>query len=207
MKVRYCYSFVEDEPTAEVAKKIVAFRNKRCDGKLYFNDGFPFVVKGYGNLKKKAANFFKMAERNNDILIITDLDREACPPELINKWFFPDSRSTSLPQRLFFRVAVKEVESWLMADRTALSEHLGISKANFPTKPDELYDPKQFLLSVILKKGRKKRVREMLPGPSTHIGPSYNSMLRDFIHDLWSPERASLNSPSLKRTIKRLLDF
>jgi hypothetical protein len=57
--------------------------------------------------------------------------------------------------------------------------------------PDQLDDPKQHLLSVIRKKGRRRKHREMLPQGAAPIGPRYNEVLCDFVEGLWDPERAS----------------
>jgi len=92
-----------------------------------------------------------------------------------------------------------------MADRDAWANYIEIAPANFAEQPDELPDPKQFLLNVIRSKGKKKRHKNMLPRGSAHVGPIYNEVLCDFINTTWSPARASENSPSLRRAIDALM--
>jgi hypothetical protein len=200
----YCYSYVEDQPSAEVARKIVDARNLLCDNSLLFRDGFPSVLGGSGGIKKKAPSFLEMARGGLYTFILTDLDSEECPPTLIRKWFPTVGDPALLPKETVFRVAVREVEAWILADRDAFAKFMGIPKANFPEFPDDLDDPKQHLLGVLRRKGRKKRHREMLPRGNAHIGPGYNAEICRFIEKKWSPLRAAAKSPSLRRAIEAL---
>ena len=197
----YCYSFVEDEPTAAVAKRLVELRNMQHRYKVFFVDGFPRVTGGFGDLKKKCPDLLKMASAGLHAFVITDLDAGACAGELINDWF---NAPPPLPGELVFRVAVREVESWILADVNAWASFIGIPVANFSASPDDLADPKRHLLTVIQQKGRQKRHKDMLPRETASIGPRYNEVLCDFIIDGWSPARAAKNSPSLRRAINAL---
>ena len=47
-----------------------------------------------------------------------------------------------------FRIAVREVEAWLIADREALAGFLKIKIMHVPYKPEELVDPKRVLLEL-----------------------------------------------------------
>lgn len=202
----YCFSYVEDAPSAAVARKLVATRNAQSDHRLVFRDGFPAVTGGYGAIKNKCQAFLKMARAGNHTFILTDLDAADCPCSLIRDWFgLAQDDPVDLPTQCVFRVAVREVESWIIADHAAWAEHIGIPAQNFSTEPDDLDDPKQHLLSVIRKKGRTKLHREMLPEGSAHIGPMYNEVLCDFVENSWGPERAAKRSPSLERAVRALL--
>ncbi|MFH1136398.1 MAG: hypothetical protein V1816_09990 [Pseudomonadota bacterium] len=207
MTVIRCYGYVEDPPSAEVAKKIVEYRNEHAEGSLAFIEGFPHVTKGFGKIKKMAPRFLAMAENGLVTFTVTDLDKEACPPELIKKWFSIKAKPAELPRRVIFRVAVREIEAWILADQFGCSAFLGIPEDNFPSFPDTLNDPKEHLLSIIRKKGKKKWLREMLPTSNSQIGPMYNIRLCEFVKEAWSPERASASSPSLARAINSLLNF
>lgn len=202
----YCFAYVEDPPSAAVARKLVAARNARSDHRLVFRDGFPAVMRGYGAIKNKSKAFLNMAKAGGHTLILTDLDTVECACTLIRDWFaIPQAAPVELPSPCIFRVAVREVESWIVADHAAWAEYIGIPAVNFSTQPDQLDDPKQHLLNVIQKKGTKKIHREMLPQGSAHIGPRYNEVLCDFVDNLWVPERAAENSPSLDRAFKALM--
>ena len=202
-----CYSFVEDEPSAEVLKKLVALQNERQrDFCISFRAGFPKVLGGFGQIKKRTPSFLEMARQNLHTLVLTDLDRAECAPTLVREWFsIAPAQAIELPPPLVFRIAVREVEAWIMADRTAFAQHLRIPSANFPRSPDDLDDPKRELLSIIRRKGRKTWHQEMLPRGTASIGPKYNERICEFITEKWMPERAAQHSPSLDRAIKAVL--
>jgi hypothetical protein len=208
MAAVYLYSFVEDAPSAAVAKKLVAARNAQAPEQLCFREGFPAVTGGYGAIKKRCKAFLKMAKLGIYTFTLTDLDTKECACSLIRMWFgILDDSEVSLPDECIFRVAVREIESWILADRAAWAKHIGIPVGNFSTDPDSLPDPKQHLLNVLRRKGTKKVHREMLPVGTAHIGPRYNEVLCDFVEKSWSPERAAMNSPSLNRAIQALLSI
>ena len=206
----YCYAYVEDAPSAAVVKKLVEARNAQTgydDHNLSFYNGFPAVTRGCGNIKNKCEVFIKMALAGLYTIILTDLDNADCACTLIRDWFkIPKDDPISLPSQCIFRIAVKEVESWILADHAAWAKYIGISEVNFSKLPDQLDDPKEHLLNVIRTKGRTKIHREMLPKGAAHIGSRYNEVLCDFVDKKWKPERAAKNSPSLQRALKSLMD-
>ena len=206
----YCYAYVEDAPSAAVVQKLVKTRNALTGDnghRLIFNNGFPTVTSGCGNIKNKCEVFLKMALAGLHTIILTDLDNNDCACTLIRDWFnIPQGDPINLPSQCIFRVVVKEVESWILADHAAWAEYIGISKVNFSKYPDQLDDPKEHLLNVIRRKGRTKIHREMLPKDAAHIGPQYNEVLCDFVDSIWKPERAAKNSPSLERALRAFMN-
>ena len=135
--------------------------------------------------------------------MLTDLDSpQNCPPQLIQSWI-----SAPLNSGFFLRVAVMEVESWIMADRSALAEFLSIPVDRIPSNPDAIDNPKEFLVSLA-RLSKKKRVRDQLVpalGATTaRVGPEYNSRFSEFVRAHWDLERAAVVSPSLKRTLDRI---
>lgn len=202
----YCFSYVEDAPSAAVARKLVATRNAQLEYSLVFRNGFPAVTGGFGAIKNNCEAFLKMARAGIHTFILADLDTAECACSLIRSWFaIPHNDAVVLPSQCIFRVAVREVESWIIADHAAWAEFIGIPAANFSTQPDQLDDPKRHLLNVIRRKGRKKIHREMLPQGAAHIGPRYNEVLCDFVDSSWKPERAAERSPSLDRAMKAIM--
>ncbi len=202
MDAIYCYSYVEDDPSAEVLRRLVAARNTTATRKLLFFDGFPTKTGGCPALKRRCPSFFHMAKGGLYTVSLADLDNERCAGALIRKWFgIPDKHPISFPKELTFRVAIREIESWIIADHDAWAKFIGIPAINFSVTPDELRDPKLHLLNVIRSKGRKKFHKDMLPRGTASIGPLYNEIMCEFIQNKWNPERAQENSPSLKRAI------
>ena len=202
----YCFSYVEDAPSAAVARKLVETRNTQLESRIFFHNGFPFITGGQTAIKNKCEAFLNMAKAGIYTIILADLDTAECACSLIRSWFtIPQNDQPNLPPKCVFRVIVREVESWILADHTAWAKFIEIPATNFSTQPDQLDDPKGHLLNVIRRKGTKKIHREMLPQGHAHIGPRYNEVLCNFIDNSWMPERAAVNSPSLDRAIKALL--
>ena len=137
----YCYSYVEDQPSAAIIKKLVDNRNAFSTNSIIFIDGFPDIKRGYSAIKNKAPSLLKMARIGIYSLSLTDLDMAPCASELIRNWFFPNSQLVALPKTLFFRIAVREIESWILADKAAFADFMGIPRANFSNEPDKLRDP------------------------------------------------------------------
>lgn len=156
---------------------------------------------GYGYLKRRIVDFSRMSQTVMPVLLITDLDRWACPPGLIAEWL-----PTGPGSRMLFRVAVRETESWLLADRDAFAEFVGIASANVPDRPDDLTDPKSMLLNLVRKSKRRALKEDILParGVSMGIGLGYNDQLTRFVRADWDSHRAALASPSLARAIARV---
>ena len=189
-----CLVAVEDELSAAVVRRILA--------KYVVRLGVPQVVGqvGVGFLKTNLKKYLNAAKNIRPVFMLTDLDLVSCAPVLVRNWFEGDN----LPSRFLFRVAVREVEAWLLADREAFGRYLGMSSAKIERNVETIVEPKEYLLN--LAKGSKLAVRrELLPeqGAIASQGFGYNSSLCRFVELDWSPERASDNSLSLRRALTR----
>jgi len=150
---------------------------------------------GFGYLRSRMDSWRQMAGRQI-VIVLTDLDRAACPLILREKWLGVEQQC---PENLLLRIVEREIESWLLADHEALKKLLG-SKGQFPVQPDTLPDPKQHLLGLAQRAPRA--VRDDLvaqQGAVARQGIGYNSRLVDWVQAEWSPERAATRSPSLLR--------
>jgi len=157
---------------------------------------------GFGYLKTNIKGF-NQASVVNPHFMLTDLDNYECPIVLINDWV-----DFELNDNFIFRIAVREVESWVLADRENLSKYFNVSIANFPRNPDEETDPKNTLISLA-RRSKKRNIREDIV-PINHnagIGPNYNGCLSTFVFNNWDIEKAILNSASLRKTYEKLRDF
>jgi hypothetical protein len=123
---------------------------------------------------------------------------------LIREWL-PEQRHPNL----LLRVAVREVESWLLADTEHLANYLRVGAARIPTDPDTLPDPKHALVN--LARGSKSAaIRSRIvprPGSTAKQGREYNACLCEFVTMSWHPTAAGKNSPSLSRAIDRISTF
>jgi hypothetical protein len=136
--------------------------------------------------------------------LLTDLDQHPCPPVLIDDWLDVEPHSN-----LIFRVAVREVESWLLADREGFADFLGISVVNIPLQPDQIANPKQSLVNAA-RRSRRRALRESIvprQGSTSVQGPDYNGCLGEFVRNQWGRDAAAESSPSLSRAWERLIAF
>lgn len=177
--------------------------------RLIAESGRNFVIerenqtRGFGDIKIGISKF-RNASKALPHVVLTDLDRYPCPVALLAEW-----KATNLPERMLLRIAVREVEAWLLADRQGMADFLGAAKTKIPQDPESECDPKQCLINLV-RKGRKHRLAEELtprPGSPVSIGPLYNQRLAAFVETRWDVASARQTSPSLERTIQRLQVF
>jgi hypothetical protein len=187
----------EDELSECVALKLIGRQMANTDEVRLITKS------GNGYLRSRMANFISVAERG-PVLMLADLDRINCPPTLIRQW----RRGRALPENLLLRVAVREIESWLLADREGFARYLSIAPQKITTSPEGISDPKHYLLNLARNAPRDLR-SELLPakGSIASQGFGYNSCLREFVAKMWSPTRAAERSQSLRRAINRVSEL
>src|SRR5262249_51529700 len=124
--------------------------------------------------------------------------------ELIARWLNQQCHAN-----LLFRVAVREVESWVLADRHGFAEFLGISSVLIPAEPDLEADPKQTLINLAKRSRRSAIKSSIVPrqGSTATQGPDYNDCLGDFVRNGWDSNAAKDRSPSLNRAWHRFMSF
>jgi len=191
--MRYINLVVEDELQEHLLRKVLSD---------YFPDKIiPSTVIGKrGNLYiRDNLSSYNAAAQYIPFLILTDLDQRPCPPDLINDWVNFD-----LNPSMFFRIAVKEAEAWLLADRKNFASYVGISMNKIPDNSERIKNPKETLISLA-RKSRKRSIRDdLVPEGTARIGRNYNSCLATFIYNNWQIKIAAENNMSLKRMIERL---
>ena len=168
-----------------------------------FNIGFCYCRGGIAYLKRTIPGFNRAA-KGIPFLVLIDLDKAECAPAKLRE-YLPSTKH----HNLLLRVAVKEVESWLLADKVNFAKFLGISKDIIPATVEGIVNPKEVLINLA-KHSRKRILREdiiPLTGSTAKIGPNYNGCLIYFVNDLWDISNAMQSSPSLSRTMKVLQHF
>lgn len=157
--------------------------------------------KGKDHLKAKIPAYNKAA-RLFPWVVVIDLDHdEECAPPFVNTTI-PD-----IVELMCFRVAVREIESWIIADSERIAAFLGVSESRIPRNPDSLADPKGALVKIANHSRRRVIKDSIVPRVEgkRKIGPGYNSKLTEFIIDSvngWRPKVASKHSDSLARCIR-----
>lgn len=145
---------------------------------------------------------YNLAAQYSPWLVLMDLDNDECGPRLRAE-LLPDQS-----ERMCFRIAVREVESWLMADRSEMASFLRVSSRRLPQSPDDLQDPKQSIVQAA-RHSRTRAIRDdIVPRPRSGrvVGPAYPSRMTEFVA-LWRPEVAAATSDSLRRCLARLAEF
>jgi hypothetical protein len=162
-----------------------------------------FVERGFGNIKRSVVKY-RQASHVIPHVVLTDLDQEACPAMLRKKWGAVD-----LPDTVLFCVAVRETESWLLADRSGFAKFAGVASAKMPAAPEDLPDPKAMLMSLVRRSRNRRLATELLPaqGSAARIGPLYNQRLGQFVRTDWDLDVAARVCPSLQRMRDRLAKF
>lgn len=145
---------------------------------------------------------YQNAARYSRWAVLVDLNGDSCAPELRSDWGI-DAR----PAGLCFRVAVRSVESWLLADREHLARFLSVAPSRIPARPDTEDDPKDSLINIA-RRSRSRRIRDaIVPGVNARVGPLYTSTLSQFVDEHWDPAAAAEASPSLARCRARLAEL
>lgn len=161
------------------------------------------VPRGKPNLRRALPGYNADARRS-PWLVLVDLDQDfPCAGALAADWMPEPS-----PQ-MRFRVVVRQLESWLLADAERFASAFQVRKGTVPSAPDVLPDAKSALLQVI-GTSRSRAIREDMtprPGSGRRVGPAYTSRLIEFIGDGkkgWRPEVAAKSSASLAKCLVRL---
>ncbi len=189
---------VEDRLSEAVARKIILQTGRP------FSIGNRFIGRqGYGYIKSRIRGFNEAA-RHTPFFVLTDLDSGACAPLLINEWL-----GRPINGNLILRVAVHEVESWILAHREGLADFFGIRSNSIPINVDKLPRPKEALIDLARQSNRKNVRVDIVPpdGSSRVQGPDYNGRLAHFVEDHWDPTVAMRNSESLYRAINAVSSF
>ena len=160
-----------------------------------------------GSVRGRIPGLNQRARFNGPVLALADLDRPlSCPAELVQEM----TRGLIVEPNLLIRIAVLEIESWIMADRDSISRWLGISVRNVSQYPESLEDPKRALVQLA-SRSPYRRLREGI-GPdrvvgTNRTGPNYNDAVGDFVSHFWIPDAARRNAPSLDRAITRIAEL
>ncbi|MBU0656401.1 MAG: DUF4276 family protein [Gammaproteobacteria bacterium] len=157
---------------------------------------------GFGYLKRNLSKFNQLAAKVTPVLLLTDLDKANCVLDFIQSW----QQGLSLSEDLLFRVVVREIEAWLLADRQAFANWLDIPITLVPNEPENLSDPKQHLLNLVRRSKKRNLKAEILPSSKSHspVGLGYNTELIRYVNNHWDPLTAAECAPSLARAQKRI---
>lgn len=144
---------------------------------------------------------FNRAARSAPWVVLVDLDHSAdCAPPARSHWL-PEPAPL-----MYFRIAVRAVEAWLLADREAAASYLGVPLARIPVDPERLDNPKQAFVDIARRWGRRKIREGLVPRPESGrlVGPTYTSHMIAYAQTFWRPEAAEQVADSLRCFRRRL---
>jgi hypothetical protein len=182
---------VEGLPDEEVAKKLLDHLQLPC-GRVFGRQGKSYILKTLPNYNNAAMHF--------PWLVITDLDNDACAPDFIRPIL------TRPAPHMRFRIAVREIEAWLLADAEAIAGFLGLRVQRIPLDVERLPDPKLSLINLARRSNRKTLRHDMVPREGSHVpvGPGYVTHINNFVRNYWRPDVAAERSDSLRRCLAAL---
>jgi len=162
--------------------------------------GAVYIQSGKAQLDKKLRSY-NQAAKLAPWLVVRDFDSDAdCAPTLVQELLPQPSRS------MCFRVAVPQIEAWLLADRNGMAAFLGVSADRLPDSPDSFGDAKGEIIQLA-RRSRLRQIREdLVPGSGFRhpVGPDYTARITEFASRFWRPDRAESASPSLASCIQAL---
>lgn len=137
------------------------------------------------------------AAQGSPWFVLRDLDSDAdCAPIIL-------ANRLPVPSRwMCFRIAVRELEAWLLADVEGLASFLRVPVNRLPGAPELEPDPTRTLINIARHSRSRAIQKAFVPprGSSAQVGPLYEASLIEFAANYWNLERAVARSDSLRRT-------
>ena len=170
---------------------------RRCGHTL----GTVYGTRGIDYIRQRISGFNNVADDNLYLALVDFMDTgKPCPGAIVEQWL-PNRRAG-----MILRLVVRELESWLIADRQSLSKFLGVDITQVPQHPERIDDPKKELVRLA-RRSRRSSVRTALvpaQNSTAQVGPLYTSEMMRYIHNDWNADEASVLAPSLARCLDRL---
>jgi hypothetical protein len=201
------YIAVEDELSDAVVRRLLnhARRGFQVCAR-YPLPAFPHLrpeLSGYGYLKTNVQAFNRAAAESPHFLL-TDLDVAACASELIQEWL-----GAAKHQNFLIRVAIREVEAWLLADTNNFADFLGLAPIDLPADSAAIANPKEEIVRLA-SISPNAEVRDSLaprPGSTATTGRLFTRSLCGYVRDIWDVDSAAGKADSLARALRALRLF
>jgi hypothetical protein len=158
---------VEIAAAVEGETDLAALRRVLRDHSLVVPDRLAQVRRGKYQLDRRIPAY-NDAARIRPWIVLRDLDNEedGCAMRLRRRLMTGIIRSPAF----CLRVAVRSLESWLLADSESFSTFFSVSRKLVPSDPEALRNPKEELVNVC-RRSRRRVVRERVaPGSRTGGG-------------------------------------
>lgn len=162
---------------------------------------------GSGNIKKYLASYNQAAQNipHQPWFVVLDLDQKECAPSYARECLYQASPN------MIFRIAVREIESWIMSDREHFAKFFRIPKEKIPLFPDEEINPKRKLVQLVKEYCNDKNIQlDIIPMGKAEFGRGYLSQIQKFLFgnkNTWRLEEGIKHSESLQKARERLLEL
>jgi hypothetical protein len=183
---------VEGDLDAAVARRLL--------GDAGLSPGAVYGRSGKSRLDRSLDGYNRAARRAR-WFVLRDLDHDAsCAPELMER-LLPEPSA-----QMCFRIVVRKIEAWLLADRRKMAAWLQLPMDVIPGDPEMLADAKATLVQLARRSRSRLLREELVPAAGTHskVGPGYTGRLIEFATIQWQPQVAALGSPSLARCLRAI---
>ena len=192
---------VEDELSASVAERLIGDYVPRAEITRVM------VLGGINNIKGRMQGLVQIAWLQDMVLVLADMDSpRGCPPDLVSELY----GELTIAPNMLIRIAMLEIESWILSDREGIARWLEIALNAVPRNPEGLNDPKRSLVQLAAR-SRNRRLRETIAPRrvlgTNRTGPGYNEAVGEFVTQLWNPADARRNASSLDRAIVRIAEL
>jgi len=170
---------------------------------LQLSVGRVFSGHGRGYISSRINGFIRAAQYV-PFVIVMDSDVDACAQRVLLRLNLIER-----PPNCIIRIAVHEVESWLLADTKGIASFLGIPSRLIPAQTDHILHPKEFIIEKVRKYGKRSLRTEIVPadGSTATQGPMYNDILSQFVLKRWNIHDACNKSESLLRAVRNIKRF
>ncbi|OGQ24763.1 MAG: hypothetical protein A2138_20385 [Deltaproteobacteria bacterium RBG_16_71_12] len=191
MTVQPLYIVVEGASDVEIAVKLARH--------VGFEPRPPITTVGSAAMHRRLSEFNRAAA-SLPWFVLRDLDTHSCAANLVRELLPRPRRLMSL------RIAVREMESWVLADREQVAAWLKVPVTKVPNDSDGLPDPKATLINLA-RQSKVRSLREGLvpePGLSSTVGKLYPSQIARFVREAWRLDVAVKRSDSCRRAVAAL---
>lgn len=195
MKKQVHFVWLEGVLEESAARKLLACSPLNADEAVFKVAGSNSIF--WSRVKGRNAS----AEAGLIIFGLADLERESCAGNLIRR-HLPKGPADGFVLRL----AVRMLESWLLADVEKMAAFLGAPVAKMPPNPDELAHAKRELVNLARRHSPHRIQEDLVPevGHSGIVGKGYRTRMEEYIRKHWRPKVAAERSDSLRRALAAL---
>lgn len=159
----------------------------------------PIFVRGGKQPLLDRVGAYNNAARFTPWLVLVDLDSgDRCAPPARFRWL------PSASPLMCFRIVVREIEAWFIADRDRLARFLRVPNGQIALRPEEIENPKEEIVRLASRSRSRTMRADIVPRPRSGrtTGPAYTGRMIEFAKCHWTPGEARTMAQSLERAVR-----